>query len=113
MARIIEFHVPTGFTSTTKYVPPQERGALIVFPPNLTRSASDASALSREMTQENCAESLELAVVIWPYRNWSVYESRRSPVMTKSVPQKTPKEIGQDRRGKLTKGFPSRPRPIG
>ena len=33
MAPIIEFHIPTGFTPTTKYVPAQERGALIVFPP--------------------------------------------------------------------------------
>ena len=66
MARIIEFHIPTGFTPTANYVPPQERGALIVFPPNLTRSASDASALSREMTQQISAESMELAVVIWP-----------------------------------------------
>lgn len=66
MARIIEFHIPTGFKQTAMYVPPQERGALIVFPPNLTRSASDASALSREMTQQISAESMELAVVIWP-----------------------------------------------
>jgi hypothetical protein len=66
MARIIEFHISTGFTPTTKYVPPQERGALIVFPPNLTRSASDASALSREMIQQVRAKSMELAVVIWP-----------------------------------------------
>jgi hypothetical protein len=66
MARIIEFHIPTGFTPTTKYVPPQERGALIVFPPNLTRSAYDASALSRETTQQIGAGWMELAVVIWP-----------------------------------------------
>jgi hypothetical protein len=66
MARIIEFHIPAGFTPTTKYVPPQERGALIVFPPDLTRSASDASALTREMIQQVRAESMELAVVIWP-----------------------------------------------
>jgi hypothetical protein len=73
MARIIEFHIPTGFTSTTKYVPPQERGALFVFPPNLTRSASDASALSREMTQQISAESMELAVVICP--SWELVRS--------------------------------------
>jgi hypothetical protein len=65
MARIIEFHIPVGFNPTTKYVPPQERGALIVFPPNLTRSASDASALNGEMTQQMNTQSMELDL-IWP-----------------------------------------------
>jgi hypothetical protein len=66
MARIIEFHVPTGVNLKTKYVPPQERGALLVFPPDLTASAADAPALNRDMTQHMSAESMELAVVIWP-----------------------------------------------
>jgi hypothetical protein len=66
MARIIEFHTPAGFKPKTAWVPLKERGTLIVFPPNLTTSASDVSDLSREMTQQLSAESMELAVVIWP-----------------------------------------------
>jgi hypothetical protein len=62
MAQIIEFHIPVGFNRITKYVPPQERGALIVFPPNLAGSASDASALNSEMIQE----IMERALFIWP-----------------------------------------------
>ena len=63
MARIIEFHVPVGFKPTTKDVPPQERGALLVFPPNLTRS--DASALNNEMTQK-MNTPMELALIWLP-----------------------------------------------
>jgi hypothetical protein len=62
MARIIEFHRPAGFSPITKHVPSHERGALIVFPPDLTTSASDASTLASEMTQE----MMELALFIWP-----------------------------------------------
>jgi hypothetical protein len=47
MARIIEFHISTGFTPTTKYVPPQERGALIVFPPQ-----SDKVGIRRISSQQ-------------------------------------------------------------
>jgi hypothetical protein len=65
MARIIEFHIPVGFNPTTKYVPPQARSALIAFPPDLTRSASDASALNSEMTQQMNTKSMELNL-IWP-----------------------------------------------
>jgi hypothetical protein len=71
MARIIEFHIPTGFTSTTKYVPPQERGALFVFPPNLTRSASDASALGREMTNRLAPNRWNLLSSSALHGNWS------------------------------------------
>lgn len=47
MARIIEFHIPAGVRPEIESVPPQERGPLIVFPSNLTRSASGASAFER------------------------------------------------------------------
>jgi hypothetical protein len=66
MARIIEFHVPEGFKPATKYVPAQERGTVIVFPTNLTRSAADALPLDRESTQRMNTELIELPVVIWP-----------------------------------------------
>jgi hypothetical protein len=62
MARVIEFHRPAGFNPITKYVPSHERGAPIVFPPNLTRSASDPSTLPGEMPQE----MMDLALFIWP-----------------------------------------------
>jgi hypothetical protein len=65
MARIIEFHIPSGFNPTRKYVPRGERGALSVFPPNLTRSASDAPALNSEMIQPMTSQPMELAVVFW------------------------------------------------
>ena len=68
MARIIEFHVPEGFKPAAKYVPAQERGAVIVFPPNLTKSAADALPLNRESTQRMNNEPIELPVVIWPSR---------------------------------------------
>jgi hypothetical protein len=66
MARIIEFHISAGFKPKTTWMPLEKRGALIIFPPNLKRSASDVSTLSREMTQQLSAESMELAVIIWP-----------------------------------------------
>lgn len=66
MARIIEFHVPEGFKPATKYVPAQERGAVIVFPANLTDSVADAFLLDKESTQRMNAEPTEVPVVIWP-----------------------------------------------
>lgn len=66
MARIIEFHVPEGFNPARKYVPAQERGALIVFPPNLTKSAAEALPLNRESTQRLNSEPIELPVDVWP-----------------------------------------------
>jgi hypothetical protein len=65
MARIIEFHVPEGFKQATKYVPAQERGAVIVFPPNLTKSAADALPLDKESTQRMNTEPMDFPVVIW------------------------------------------------
>jgi hypothetical protein len=75
MARIIEFHVPEGFIPTTKYVPPQERGTLIVFPPSLATSASDASCLDRESTQQLSTELMERAVIIWPTQELAPFVS--------------------------------------
>jgi hypothetical protein len=66
MARIIEFHIPAGFHPITKYVPPQDRGALTVFPVHLARSSSDASTLDSEMTQQMNSQSMELALFVWP-----------------------------------------------
>jgi hypothetical protein len=79
MARIIEFHVPEGFNPARKYVPAQERGALIAFPPNLTKSAPGASGLNSVMTQPMDTELMELALFTWPPQEWSsVNEVRRS-----------------------------------
>jgi len=79
MARIIEFHVPEGFNSARKYAPPQERGTLIIFPTNLTKSAPGASGLKTVMTQPMNTLSMELALFIWPSQEWSsVNEVRRS-----------------------------------
>ena len=66
MARIIEFHVPEGFNPARKYVPAQQRGALIVFPPNLTTSSPDALDLHRERNQRVNTQPIELPVVVWP-----------------------------------------------
>ena len=66
MARIIEFHTHEGFKPTMKWVPQEDRGALVVFSPNLTKSAPNVSALGREMTQQMSTQLMELALVIWP-----------------------------------------------
>ena len=77
MARMIKFHIPSGFNPTARYVPAQERGALIVFPSNLTKSASGASTLNGEMAQQRTAQSMEFAVVIWRPQDFApVYELR-------------------------------------
>jgi hypothetical protein len=65
MARIIEFHVPEGFKPAAKYVPAQERGAVIVFPSILTKSAADALPIDRESAQRMNTEPIEFPVVIW------------------------------------------------
>lgn len=66
MARIIEFHVPEGFNPARKHVPAHERGAVIVFPPNLTKLALDAFALDRESIQRVSTQPIEGPVVVWP-----------------------------------------------
>jgi hypothetical protein len=39
MARIIEFHIPANFKPKIKWMPPEERGRLVLFPGKLKRSA--------------------------------------------------------------------------
>jgi hypothetical protein len=39
MAQIIEFHLPADFKPKIKWVPPEERGRLVVFPRNLKKPA--------------------------------------------------------------------------
>ena len=65
MARIIQFHVSEGFKPAAKYVPAQERGAVIAFPTNLTKSAADALPIGRESTQRMNTDPIEFPVVIW------------------------------------------------
>lgn len=47
MARIIEFHIPDGFTPKTKWVPEQERGRVLVFPVTCESGRISNSAISK------------------------------------------------------------------
>ena len=48
MARIIEFHIPAGFNPKIRWVPQQERGALVVFPVIDSKELADDSLLMND-----------------------------------------------------------------
>ncbi len=39
MAQVIEFYIPVSFKPKVKWVPQEERGKVIAFPPELKKSA--------------------------------------------------------------------------
>lgn len=39
MAKIIEFYIPSSFRKNAKWIPPEQRGKVIEFPPETKKSA--------------------------------------------------------------------------